>query len=567
MPVIPRIDGDPSSTLSYLNALNRIHWALGLMGFDELRKGGQEDMVHAILRGDDCLGIMPTSGGKSAVYILPTLCWGWRTMVFSPLIALQKDQVEKLQQRGIPAEKINSNNTPAENLSAAREWMNKQLNFLFVAPERLNNESFLEMCRHSPPDFIVVDEAHSASMWAEDFRPAYKKIAPFIESTKPKVVLACTATAPPDVETEIRRILHLEDAEKILFNPRRENLRFIARDKRQWDEVAHILNKEVKGSCIIYCSAVKRCEEGYEYLKDKIEGGIDIYTGKLAPSKREMVQNLFMNDDTRCMIATNAFGMGVDKPNIRGIVHYDIPGSVDSYVQEAGRGGRDGQPSKCILLWGQDSLRTQNFFLDNKNPQPAEILKVFDYLLIESGKQSSDRLELSAKDIGFAIGMMDVKVDSILTVLTANQVLERKGMDQDFAKVILHGTGHPDAKLEKVLQSIMRMGFKEADGYVHFDVDNLATACSVTPPTVKKYLHGLEEGKYIKYVPPFSGRTIQLLVRDQAGLEAKIDWKRLRRKREYEEWKLAQITQYATSVKDDDRPKFLEDYFKRSMEF
>ena len=567
MPLIQRINGDPSNPVSFLEALHRVPWACSCMGFEELRKGGQEDTVSVLLSGDDCLSIAPTAAGKSAMYIIPTLCWGWRTLVFSPLIALQKDQVEKLQTRQIPADKINSSNSPAENSNAMAEWMRGELNFLYVAPERLNSENFVQMCTQCPPDFIVLDEAHAISMWADDFRPAYNKIAPFIKKVRPKVVLACTATAPPDVEADIRRVLDIPEAQRVLFNPRRTNLHFEVHEQRNWDAVRNLLNS-IDGSCIVYCSSVKRCEEGIISLKGHVSGGIDIYTGKMLPAQRETAQNMFMGNMSRCMIATNAFGLGVDKPDVRAVIHYDVPGSVDAYCQEAGRAGRDGKDSKCVLLWNQESVRTQMFFFENKNPSKKEGITVYDYLVKNQTKTPDGKLvEKTVKDTAFDVNLHEAKVDAILSILMANCVIERQGRDANFSSAYMNCREHADEKYNRIIQGILKVGVQQADLFMHFDINALCSAVGLKDPTVKKYLKELSAAGHINYTAPFSGKTTKILVEDSDAMEEKVDWSRMERKRKFEKWKLDQIVAYATKVPDEELHDFLDDYFTKTINF
>jgi ATP-dependent DNA helicase RecQ len=354
--------------------------AMERMGFDQIRDG-QMPVIESVMKREDVLATMPTGAGKSATFILPTLAKNWRCLIISPLISLQTDQVRKLVDRGIDAAAINSNQTMQDNHRALLRWREGTLNFLYVAPERLDNQGFRNDILQYKPDLLVVDEVHCISMWAADFRPAYKRLGPLAKELRPAAILGLTATLTPDAEDDVRECMGMRKAKKLVYYRRRDNLEFVTLAGNEMEIVADAA-RAATGSAIIYSTTVAKIENYlFPSLSSELTGGVVRYHGRMAAGERTAAQEMFMNGQAKYVIATNAFGMGVDKADVRLIMHADLPGSVASYVQEAGRAGRDDKTSICAIGYDQKSIGTQKFFLETRNPPRYFYEQLWKYLV------------------------------------------------------------------------------------------------------------------------------------------------------------------------------------------
>ncbi len=334
-------------------------------GYTSFRPG-QEGLINDILAGRDVLGIMPTGGGKSLCYQVPALAQPGVTLVISPLISLMADQVAALDASGVPAVCLNSTLTDAEFSSAMRGILAGKYKLLYVAPERLESASFRELLSRLEIPLVAVDEAHCVSQWGQDFRPSYLKIAPAIEQISPRpTVAAFTATATERVREDIIKLLRLNSPEVVVTGFDRPNLFFDVRRPHKKDEELERIMQEHKGKPgIIYCSTRKKTERVCEKL---LSMGVraERYHAGLPDTERAEAQRAFQYDEAEVMVATNAFGMGIDKSNVGWVLHYNMPKSLDEYYQEAGRAGRDGSPADCILLYNSQDIATAKLLLQN----------------------------------------------------------------------------------------------------------------------------------------------------------------------------------------------------------
>lgn len=340
-------------------------------GYDSFREG-QEILIDAILSGRDVLGIMPTGAGKSLCYQIPALLLPGITLVISPLISLMKDQVQTLNQAGIHAAYINSSLTENQIAKALQLAARGQYKIIYVAPERLETYNFLEFARNAEISMLTVDEAHCISQWGQDFRPSYLKIVCFLKELKKRpIVSAFTATATANVREDIACVLGLEQPEILVTGFDRKNLSFaVETPKNKAAYVMDYLESHPADSGIIYCSTRKNVETLYEKLQ---EAGtlVTKYHAGLDNEERKRNQEDFVYDRYPVMIATNAFGMGIDKSNVRYVIHYNMPQSLENYYQEAGRAGRDGEPAECVLLYSAQDVMIHQFLLESKE-QNAE---------------------------------------------------------------------------------------------------------------------------------------------------------------------------------------------------
>lgn len=336
-------------------------------GYDHFRTG-QSQIIEQILNGKDCLAIMPTGAGKSICYQIPAMILPGITLVISPLISLMKDQVNNLNEIGIPSAFINSSLTETEFQATMQNISHDLYKIVYVAPERLNSNSFLHFLNQLNISMITIDEAHCVSQWGHDFRPSYREIAGVIANLKKRPILsAFTATATEIVKHDIIDLLHLENPFTLTTGFNRENLSFsVESPKSKKEFILNFLKNKKEDSGIIYCSTRKQVDSLFEELSHA-KYAVSKYHGGMNEKARTKSQDDFTYDKTSIMVATNAFGMGIDKSNIRYVIHFNMPKDLESYYQEAGRGGRDGGNAECILLFSRSDIITNKFLIEQSS--------------------------------------------------------------------------------------------------------------------------------------------------------------------------------------------------------
>jgi len=507
------------------------------------------------MAGEDCMCVMPTGGGKSLCYQLPAVARPGVTLVISPLIALMKDQVDGLAKLGIGASFVNSSLPFEEQRDRLRRLAAGEYDLFYVAPERLRNAGFLAAIRDVKLQLLAVDEAHCISQWGHDFRPDYARLGQFRMRLGSPQTIALTATATPQVRDDISKQLGLDEPKIFVSGFARQNLRFEVSDvpsgTEKDRELVDFLGSN-PGAGIIYCSTRKRCEEVVEMLSARIKRAVALYHAGLMQDERRRVQESFMSGRTPIVAATNAFGMGIDKANLRFVIHYNMPGSLEAYYQEAGRAGRDGDESRCLLLYSGSDRHIQEYFIENSYPSREIVRKVYDYL--RSIQQ--DPIELTLAEIKerleLQIGPDGVSVcEQLLEKAAAIERLD-SAQNQASLRIVselptLVDLVPKEAKVRRrVLQAAEKIVGDLRSERVYFPPRQLATLAELEWDSVARALRELNKLEAFDYVPPFRGRAIHMLTRDPFHT-LDIDFAEMERRKAAEYAKLQRVVQFATT--------------------
>ncbi|MFL6711343.1 MAG: RecQ family ATP-dependent DNA helicase [Sulfurifustis sp.] len=392
-------------------------------GVTEFRPG-QRELITAVMTGRDALGIMPTGAGKSLAYQLPALFLPHATVVVSPLIALMQDQREKSEDARVAAVRIDSTLTTRESREAADEIAEGEARIIFVTPERLENPDYVDLLNAGGVSLLVIDEAHCISQWGHDFRPAYLSLRDAVRRLGRPPVLALTATATPAVAADIVRELAIKDALVVNTGANRENLIFEVRrtptETLKRETLLRTLH-EIDGPAIVYVATVRAADDLCPWLVERGVAAVR-YHGELKPAERHEAQQGFMDNRYRAVVATKAFGLGIDKPDIRLVVHYHFPDSPETYYQEAGRGGRDGRPAHAVLLYRLEDRRIQTYFLGGKFPRREESKRVYDAV----NAAAADGRGTTLRDLVVRTGLSERRVKVIVAQLERAEILERR---------------------------------------------------------------------------------------------------------------------------------------------
>ncbi|NTW22504.1 RecQ family ATP-dependent DNA helicase [Candidatus Falkowbacteria bacterium] len=543
-----------------LRELLKIHY-----GYDDFR-AGQEQVIDNLLDGESTLVIMPTGGGKSLCYQLPALIWEGVTIVVSPLIALMKDQVDNLNRIGIPATFINSSISANETSNRLAEIKEGRFKLLYIAPERFYSKEFIDALSQIKVSLFAVDEAHCISSWGHDFRPSYLRLRQAVEFLGNPPVVALTATATPQVRDDIVKQLALSNPRQVVTGFARPNLTFAvvrANEGQKPGIVLEAVQNAPDGAGIIYVGTRSRAEQLMQALLDSGVEAI-MYHGGMEPNERKWVQESFMKNKARVIVATNAFGLGIDKPDIRFVVHYDMPGTIEAYYQEAGRAGRDGQPSFCLMLYNSRDRALQEFFIKGDNPSPEMIFELYEVLL----SYDSDSVLVTYSEL---MGLMSDNAPD-MAIGTAIKILEREGLirrSQEksanaYLKLLKPASearkvfGPRSKNSQVILDQLLAKHGHELDAGFNFNLEELAGVLGVKKESLRRVIKKIQDEGCLDYQPPFKGTEIHILKRlDRQHLNIDVTALKVKLSHAYE--KLDQMEDYVYHLGC--RQHYILDYF------
>ena len=495
-----------ASQLSTLNSrILKQYW-----GYDRFR-GIQEDIIDSISKNKDTLGLMPTGGGKSITFQVPALAKEGMCLVITPLIALMKDQVQNLKKRGIKALAIYSGMSRQDIIITLENCIFGNYKFLYISPERLDTEIFRTKLRKMHISMITVDESHCISQWGYDFRPAYLKIAEIRELLPDVPVLALTATATPEVVKDIQARLHFRHKNVFRMSFERNNLAYIVRKtENKTAELLHIL-RSMPGSAIVYVRNRRRTKEITELLNNE-HITADFYHAGLDDATKDIRQHRWKSGESRVMVATNAFGMCIDKPDVRIVIHMDLPDSIEAYFQEAGRAGRDGQKAYAVILYAKSDKTTLHKRIPDTFPEKEYIRDVYEHLQYYYQMAMGDGLdcvrEFNIEDFCRKFKYFPVPVDSALRILTQAGYLEYTAEQDSTSRILftirrdeLYRLREMGEDMDRLIQAVLRSYTGVFTDYTYINEDSLAIRTGLTRRQIYEMLVHLAKLRIVSYIP------------------------------------------------------------------
>lgn len=525
-------------------------------GYEDFR-GIQREIIESIGENKDTLGLMPTGGGKSITFQVPAMAKEGVCIVITPLIALMKDQVQHLREKGIIASAIYSGMSRAEIVKTLENCILGNVKLLYISPERLASDIFQIKLKRIKVSFITVDEAHCISQWGYDFRPSYLKIADIRTMLPEAPILALTATATPEVVDDIQQQLAFKTKNVFSMSFARENLAYVVRETMDKDaELIHILSN-VRGSAIVYVRSRRRCKEISSMLEQN-EISSTFYHAGLEHTVKDDRQKAWKNNEKRVMVATNAFGMGIDKPDVRIVVHYDCPDSIEAYFQEAGRAGRDRQKAYAVLLWNNSDKRKLNKRIADNFPDKEFIKDVYEHLayyyVIGVGSGGGHTFSFEMDKFCHNFKYFSITVDSALKLLQNSGYLEYE-IDPDASARLLFLLGRNElykldeltAQEDAVIVAILRnYGSLFAD-YGYIDEALIAQQAGLDRDLTYQILKSLSHRKILHFIPqrktPFITYTKDRVDADQIIIGRDV----YERRKEQFEKRIGAMIEYATN--------------------
>lgn len=546
--------------------------ALGRFGLKAFRTG-QREVIEAVVAGRDVLCVMPTGGGKSLCYQLPALLLEGLTLVVSPLIALMKDQEDQLVRLGIRATALHGGLEPEEQHDRLRRIESGEFDLVYVAPERLRSTRFQAVMARVRVARLAVDEAHCISEWGHDFRPDYARLGWFRHQLGDPPTIALTATATDVVRRDVASQLCLNDPAVFIRGFDRPNLWYgvtqASSKAKKNERLAQVL-EETPGSIIVYAASRKNCDELGQYLPTRTGRRVVVYHAGLAPDERHRAQDAFMSGAAPIVVATNAFGMGVDKADVRAVIHHSIPGTIEAYYQEAGRAGRDGQPARCEILFSLADRYVQQFFIDAEYPDR----KLVYALLALLRDQPDDLVSLTRAELKerLASDVSEMAIGAALKLLEGAGAIERINSRANMAIVRIHETGPDLTDLVPASATAQRKALAFLTGMVgdrrgedvYFHPEKAAASLGMDRSSLVSAIGYLARRIKLDYIPPFRGSATRVIDRLTPAESLDIDFAALEERRANEYEKLDRVMRYA-QLAHCRRAQILE-YFGESAE-
>jgi len=539
-----------------LSELLKIHF-----GYESFL-AGQERAIDSILAGRDTVVVLPTGGGKSLIFQLPALVLDGITIVISPLIALMKDQVDSLEKVGIPATFINSSISLAETEKRLAKLQNQSYKIVYIAPERFYNQIFLTSLKQIKVSLFAIDEAHCISQWGHDFRPSYMRLKEAIKSVGSPTVVALTATATPEVRDDMIKQLGLDDPEMVITGFARPNLQLAVVPTSNGQKIENIVNLFTTnpdiGSGIIYAGTRAKADEILEALMDNDIKAVGYHAGMDA-SSRDWVQEQFMHGQAQVVVATNAFGLGINKRDIRFVIHHDLPGTIEAYYQEAGRAGRDGQPSFCLLFYHQQDRYLREFFIKGDNPAPETISEIYDFLVGRAGLEINPNSSILITYAEIAQNLSDSVPE--MAIGTALKILEKEGyisrpnektansflrVKKAWPEIVSAIPKRSKSQLD-IITLLESKYSRELEIGWEFNPEEAAIVLGVKKDSLLRAVKKLAENDLLEYRPPFRGTEIKILKIVETE-DLSLDFKSLKAKAARAFEKLDEMENYVYST-------------------
>jgi ATP-dependent DNA helicase RecQ len=531
-------------------------------GFEEFRNA-QYEIIKDIIEGNDTLVVMPTGGGKSLCYQLPAIILEGTAIVISPLIALMKDQSEALEKRGISCTYINSSLQGDEYSERINKLVKGEYKLIYIAPERLESQAFLTILSQIKISFIAVDEAHCISQWGHDFRPSYLNIVDSLEDISISNKVALTATATPEVQDDIIKALKMKKTKRVVSGFDRPNLSYLTeKTSDKFQKIKNIVADNQEGSTIIYCGSRNNTDDVYKKLiVDNIKA--NRYHAGMSASQRQKNQDDFINNKNSIIVATNAFGMGIDKADVRNVIHYNLPGSIEAYYQEAGRAGRDGKESNCYLFYNLNDIKLQEYFINSTFPPKEEFIKLFDFFK----NQKTETSFFTEIEIANKTGLNAAKTYTIIEQFVRYNVINKNNINKNMQIMILdtkenlidHLNKLSDSK-SKMLEAILRSVTEESlYKFVDIDKDYLIRKYEIEREDFEKNMRYLQLENIVAVKDELAPNTYEFQLKINEFDEFNMDFNEFYARKKDSENNLQRMFDYAETKEC--KRNFILNYF------